>query len=46
VLGNTADAKKWASRSYVDYGNKKAKSYLYMIENRLRDEELSEQQMK
>src|SRR5258706_11047244 len=46
VLGNTADAKNWASRSYVDCGNKKAKSYLYMIENRLRDEELSDRQMK
>jgi hypothetical protein len=46
VLGNTEDAKKWASRSYVDYGNKDAKSYLYMIENRLRDEELSDRQMK
>jgi hypothetical protein len=46
VLGNIAEAKSWASRSYVDYGNKKAKNYLYMIENRLRDEELSDQQMK
>lgn len=46
VLGNTEEAKKWASRSYVDYGNKEAKSYLYMIENRLRDEELSDRQMK
>jgi hypothetical protein len=46
VLGNTNDAKKWASRSYVDYGNKKAKSYLWSIENRLRDEELSDQQMR
>ena len=46
VLGNTADAKMWASRSYVDYGNKKAKGYLYMIEARLRDEELSQKQMK
>ena len=46
VLGNTDAAKTWASRSYVDYGNKKAKSYLYMIERRLRDEEISQQQMK
>lgn len=46
VLGRTEDAKKWASRSYVDYGNPKAKSYLYMIESRLRDEELTRQQMK
>jgi hypothetical protein len=46
ILGHTEDAKKWASRSYVDYGNKKAKGYLWAIESRLRDEELSDKQMK
>ena len=46
VLGHTEEAKKWASKSYVDYGNKKAKGYLWAIENRLRDEALSDQQMK
>ncbi|HLG33518.1 MAG TPA: DUF6340 family protein [Bacteroidia bacterium] len=46
VLGDMENAKKYAARSYVDYGNKKGKTYSAMLEYRQRDEELSEQQMK
>jgi hypothetical protein len=46
VLGDLENAKKYAARSYVDYGNKKGKSYSAMLGYRQRDEELSEQQMK
>ena len=46
VLGDMENAKKFAARSYVDYGNKKGKAYAAMLEYRQRDEELSEQQMK
>lgn len=46
VLGDMENAKKYAARSYVDYGNKKGKSYTAMLEYRQRDEELSDKQMK
>jgi len=46
VLGDMANAKSWAARSYVDYGNKKGKAYKALIEYRERDEEISSKQMK
>jgi hypothetical protein len=46
VLGDIEKAKRYAARSYVDYGDKKGRSYSSMLEYRQRDEELSEQQMK
>jgi hypothetical protein len=46
VLGDMENAKKYASRAYVDYGEKKGRAYVSILEQRKRDEELSEQQMK
>jgi hypothetical protein len=46
VLGDMENAKKYASRAYVDYGEKKGRAYISILEQRKHDEELSEQQMK
>jgi hypothetical protein len=46
VLGDMENAKKYAAKAYVDYGDKKARSYSMMLGSRQKDEEISEQQMK
>jgi hypothetical protein len=46
VLGDMDNAKKYAAKAYVDYGNKKAKSYSAMLSYRQQNEETAEQQMK
>ncbi len=46
VLGNLAEAYKWASWSYVDYGEKKGKGYAYNLNNRMVNEDLLNQQMR
>jgi hypothetical protein len=45
VLGDLESAKKWAQKSYVDYGNKKARNYSKTIEYRMREEEKLKKQM-
>ncbi len=46
VLGDLKTARKWAQKSYVRYGNKDAKRYVSLIQQRLYDEQLAERQMK
>lgn len=46
VLGDLKAAKKWAQKSYVRYGNKNARSYVSLIQQRLYDKQLAKQQMK
>ncbi len=36
----------WAQKAYADYGNKKARSYIQTLKNRIRDQEILEQQMR
>jgi len=46
VLGDMEKAKNWASKSYVEYGNKKARTYGYVIDQRVSSEERAREQMK
>jgi hypothetical protein len=46
VLGNLNDAKKWSSKAYVDYNNKKARYYSNMLDNRQYDNDKVNEQMK
>ena len=46
VLGDLKTAKNWAQKSYTRYGNKDAKNYVSLIQQRLQDEQLAERQMK
>jgi hypothetical protein len=46
VLGNLEEAKKWAAKSYVDYGNKNARNYSNILNNREADEQRVNDQMK
>lgn len=39
-------ALEWAQKAYGDYGNKKGKNYTNTIKNRMRDQEILEQQLK
>lgn len=45
VLGNLDKAIKWAQRSYTQYGNKVGRSYVTLLNNKKRDEELVDKQM-
>ena len=45
VLGNWEDARKWAERSYVEYGNKDARDYASELDRRVWREELAMKQM-
>lgn len=45
VLGDFNNAKQWASRAYVDFGNKKARDYSAMLDNRIEDEAIVDDQM-
>jgi hypothetical protein len=46
VLGELDKAKEWAGKSYVKYGNKKARDYSSMLDWRKKEEEIVKQQMK
>jgi hypothetical protein len=46
VLGDMENAKKYAAKAYVDYGNKKARTYSSLLGHRQHDELITEQQMK
>ena len=45
ALGDLDAAQRWAQKSYVRYGNKDARSYVSLIQQRLYNEQLAEQQM-
>jgi len=45
VLGNWEEARKWAERSYVEYGNKDARDYASQLDRRVWREELAMKQM-
>jgi hypothetical protein len=45
VLGEWEDARKWAHRSYVEYGIQDARGYVAELERRVRREEVAVQQM-
>ena len=46
IYGDLETAAEWAKKSYTDYHNKKAYSYLKQIEQRIRDQERLQEQMK
>ncbi|MDN4164516.1 DUF6340 family protein [Cytophagales bacterium LB-30] len=46
VLGDYAQAKAWAGKSYINYGNKKARSYNAMLEQRMLQEDIVNEQMR
>jgi len=45
-LGKLQNARDWAQRAYVDFGNKRAKGYIQTIEKRIYEQQLVEEQMK
>lgn len=45
-LGKLQNARDWAQKAYVNYGNKKAKSYIQTIENRIYEQQVVEEQMR
>lgn len=45
VLGDMQEAQNWASKSYVEYGNKKARAYRSILASRALQEERVRQQM-
>jgi hypothetical protein len=46
VLGELETAKMWISRAYVEYKNKQSKSYASLLDDRMYDEDIVQQQMK
>lgn len=46
VMGDMDNAKKWVTISYVDYGNKKARQYAYILDGRLLEMQRLNEQMK
>lgn len=46
VLGDLEEAQNWASKAYVEYGNKKARQYKSVLAARARQEERVREQMK
>lgn len=46
VLGDLNSSKQWVSRAWTDYGNKKARDYSRIIDQRIREEERLREQMK
>lgn len=44
VLGDFEKARDWASRAYVNYDNKKGRSYTSLLDQRMRDNELLREQ--
>ncbi len=45
-LGKLQNARDWAQKAYVEFGNKKAKGYIQTIETRIYEQQLVEEQMK
>lgn len=45
VLGDYDEAKRWAGDSWVKYGNKKGRDYVNIINNRIFQEDVANQQM-
>lgn len=45
ILGDLFLAHEWAGRSYVDYGNKKGRSYASQLNNRMITEEILDEQL-
>ena len=45
VLGNLDLARQWAQKAYTQYGNKKARDYLRVLDRRIANENLVRQQM-
>ncbi len=43
--GNLQEAKKWASRAYTDFGNKRGRGYVSILERRINDVQRLENQM-
>lgn len=44
-LGKLQNARDWAQKAYVDYGNKRAKTYIQTIERRIYEQQIVEEQM-
>lgn len=44
VLGDLEEAKEWAARSYTEFKEKEADDYFKTLRNRIRDEQLANQQ--
>lgn len=45
MLGNLNEARKWAERSYTQYGNDDARNYIQALEQRIQNERLADEQM-
>ena len=45
-LGKLQNARDWAQKAYVEFGNKKAKNYIQTIETRIYEQQLVEEQLK
>ncbi|WP_296619194.1 DUF6340 family protein [Marivirga sp.] len=46
ILGDLFLAHEWAGKSYVDYGNKKGRSYASQLNNRMITEEILDEQLR
>jgi hypothetical protein len=46
ILGDLFLAHEWAGRAYVDYGNKKGRSYASQLNNRMITEEILDEQLR
>ena len=46
VLGDLPKAKEWVSKAYVDYGNKKARSYASTLDRRVQSDQRVNEQLK
>jgi hypothetical protein len=44
IAGDLELAREWAQYSYTDYGTKKAREYVILIERRMRNQKIAEQQ--
>ena len=45
VLGYYQEAKDWAQKAYIDYGNKEAKNYVSALDQRIRDDMKLQEQL-
>lgn len=45
VMGNLEKAKEFAQQSYTNYGNKEARDYVYILEQRINDQKKIEEQL-
>ena len=46
IIGDLFLAHEWAGRSFVDYGNKKGRSYASQLNNRMITEEILDEQLR